>query len=207
MKSALPVRRGRPRSFDRQEALCAALRVFRERGYEGTSIADLQVALGGISPASLYSAFGSKEALFKEAIELYRGNIRARLDSAMAEATTTKAAIEAMLRSAVTTSTEPDEPRGCLIVQGALACSPSSENVQDYLHQLRLETHRSVTRRIKAGLATGDVPAGTEVAAMASFYTTFIHGLVIQARDGASRASLMTAVDYAMTAWDSLVRR
>ena len=102
-------------------------------------------------------------------------------------------------------TTEPGEPRGCLLVQGAIACSPSSENVQRYLHELRLEAQRMVTKRLKAGLAAGDLPAGTDIAAVASFYTTLIHGLSVQARDGVSRASMMAAVDCAMAAWDSLV--
>src|SRR5437868_11723100 len=97
-------RRGRPRSFDRQEALCAALRVFREHGYEGTSMTDLQEALGGLSPPSIYAAFGSKEQLFKEATDLYHTKLRAAAGRAMAEVTTTKAAVEAMLRCAVLAS-------------------------------------------------------------------------------------------------------
>ena len=205
MKIAPPARRGRPRSFDRQEALCAALRVFRERGYEGTSISDLQAALGGISPPSLYAAFGSKEELFKEAVQLYLGHNRPAADRALSEAPTTKAAIEGLLRASVVRTTEPGEPRGCLLVQGAIACSPSSENVERYLHEQRQEAHRLVTKRLKAGLAAGDLPAGTDVAAVASFYTTLIHGLSIQARDGASRASMMATVDRAMAAWDALV--
>jgi AcrR family transcriptional regulator len=206
MKAAPPAPRGRPRSFDRQEALCAALRVFRERGYEGTSVADLQKALGGLSPPSLYAAFGSKEELFKEAVRLYTGRIRAAADRALSEAPTTRAAIEGLLRSTVLAMTESGEPRGCLLVQGAIACSPSSKAVERYLHELRLKTHRTVTRRLKAGLAAGDVPPGTDIAAVSSFYTTLIHGLSIQARDGASRTSLMAAVECAMAAWDALTR-
>ena len=205
MKIAQPARRGRPRSFDRQEALCAALRVFRERGYEGTSISDLQAALGGISPPSLYAAFGSKEELFKEAVELYLAHNRPAADRALAEAPNTKAAMEGLLHASVVRTTEPGEPRGCLLVQGAIACSPSSENVERYLHEQRQEAHRLVTKRLKAGLAAGDLPAGTDVTAVASFYTTLIHGLSIQARDGASRASMMATVDRAMAAWDALV--
>jgi AcrR family transcriptional regulator len=206
MKTAPPARRGRPRSFDRQEALCAALRVFRERGYEGTSITDLQKALGGLSPPSLYAAFGSKEELFKEAVELYTSHTRAAAERALSEAPDTKAAIDGLLRATVIGTTEPGEPRGCLLVQGAIACSPSSEGVQRYLHDLRRTTHRVVAKRLKAGQAAGDLPAGVDIAAVASFYTTLIHGIAIQARDGASRPSLMGVVDCAMAAWDSLAR-
>jgi AcrR family transcriptional regulator len=197
---------GRPRSFDRQEALCAALRLFREQGYEGTSIADLQKALGGLSPPSIYAAFGSKEALFKEALALYTSQTRARVSRAIEDAPSTKAAVEAMLRAAVRGTTESDEPRGCLLVQGALTCSPSSSDVQQYLHEQRLEGHRMLLRRLKDGVAAGDIPSRTDVAALASFYTTIIHGISIQAKDGASRASLMSAVDCAMAAWDSLTK-
>jgi AcrR family transcriptional regulator len=206
MKPAPAARRGRPRTFDRQEALCAALRVFREHGYEGTSLAELQKAMGDLSPPSLYAAFGSKEELFKEAVELYRKHIGALAARALEQATTTKAAIDALLRSTIAAVTEAGEPRGCLLVQGALNCSPEGEDVQNYLHELRSETHRMVTKRFKAGLAAADIPADTDVAALASFYTTVIHGLAIQARDGASRASLTAAVDCAMAAWDALVR-
>src|SRR5688572_433865 len=101
MKATPSRPRGRPRSFDRQEALCAALRVVREQGFEGTSISDLQAALGDISPPSLYAAFGSKEELFKEAVELYIGRNRPAAERALSEAPTTKAAIEGLLRAVV----------------------------------------------------------------------------------------------------------
>src|SRR3954468_24300190 len=56
-----PARTGRPRSFDEQAALEKAMRVFWQKGYDGTSISDLTAALG-INPPSLYAAFGNKEA-------------------------------------------------------------------------------------------------------------------------------------------------
>jgi AcrR family transcriptional regulator len=180
--------------------------MFRERGYEGTSMADLQKAFGGLSPPSIYAAFGSKEALFKEAVSLYTSQTRARLARAFEDAPSTKAAVEVLLRTAVRGVTESDEPRGCLLVQGALSCSPASSDVQQYLHEQRMEGHRALTKRLKAGVAAGDVPAGTDIAAVALFYTTLIQGISIQAKDGASRASLMAAVDCAMAAWDSLTK-
>ena len=60
----------RPREFDEDEVLQAALRVFWEKGYEGTSLGDLQEAMG-LTKSSLYKAFGGKEALFWRVVERY----------------------------------------------------------------------------------------------------------------------------------------
>jgi AcrR family transcriptional regulator len=206
VESSGSVRRGRPRSFDRDQALRAALRVFREHGYEGTSMSHLQEALGGLSPPSIYAAFGSKEQLFREATNLYVATRRSMAERQMASATTAREAIEATLRCAVMGSTESGEPRGCLLVQSAITCSASGEGVQQYLRSFRVEEQRTILKRLKAGVASGELPAGANVQAMAQFYTTFARGIAIQARDGATRAALMDAVDCAMAAWDSLIK-
>lgn len=204
MKPGPARQRGRPRTFDRDAALCAALRVFRERGYEGASLAELQEAMGGISPPSLYAAFGSKEELFKQAVALYRDSI-AKVTVSVLEApgVTTREAIHGMLRATVAHLTKSGEPRGCLIVLGATQCSAESENVSEHLREMRAKTLDIIRARIKRGVAEGDIPAGANVEAMATFVTAFGHGLSVQARDGASRAALHAAVDCAMGAWDS----
>jgi AcrR family transcriptional regulator len=198
---------GRPRSFDRAEAVQRALRVFHDRGYEGTTLTDLLEAMGGIAAPSFYAAFGSKEELFKEVVELYRSTVGASVASALAEQPTARAAIEAMLRAAVTTLTKTGEPRGCLLVLGAMSCPRASSNVEEHLREMRLQTRRGITKRLKRGVAEGDLPANADVSALASFYTAFVHGLSIQARDGSSRDSLMAAVDCAMAAWDGFAGR
>jgi AcrR family transcriptional regulator len=205
MKRSSAARPGRPRAFDRDEALRAALAVFRERGYEGATLTDLQEAMGGIAPPSFYAAFGSKEELFKEAVQLYRDTVGAKIAYALVEQATTRAAIEAMLRASVESICRPNEPRGCLLVLGAINCSKANEDVLGYLRDLRRETQQVITRRLKRGVAEGDLPEGVSVLALASFYTTVLHGLSIQAHDGASRASLMAAIDGAMMAWEPLV--
>jgi AcrR family transcriptional regulator len=198
-------RLGRPRSFDRAKALESALDVFRRHGYEGATLVDLQKAMGGITAPSLYAAFGSKEDLFKEAVDLYRRTAGAVTTRGLAEQPTARAAIHAVLRDSVTELTTPGGPRGCLLVIGAINCTHAGSGAQQHLQQLRAETQRSIARRLRQGAARGDVPAGANLSALASFYTAFLHGLSIQARDGASRASLLAAVDCAMFAWDALV--
>lgn len=206
MKLSQPRPRGRPRSFDRNKALLAAVRVFRERGYEGTTLADLQAAMGGLSPPSLYAAFGSKEQLFKEAVTAYvtsTGEVgRCALE---APGLGTREAIEQVLRANVAEITKPGEPSGCMLVLGALNGPPEALASCELLRDLRTGAGRAIARRIKRGVREGDVPRATDVESLAAFVTAFMHGLSIQARDGASRTLLNAAVDRAMLAWDAAV--
>jgi AcrR family transcriptional regulator len=207
MKSTTTRPRGRPRAFDREKALLAALRLFRERGYEGATLARLQKAMGGISPPSLYAAFGSKERLFKEAVQVYVSSIAASAARALeAPATTTRDAIEQVMRANVEAITRAGEPRGCMLVLGAINCvEEGSEGAMasEHLRRIRLETYRAIAARIKRGIREGDVPRGTQVEGLAMFVTALLHGCSIEARDGASRAALNAAIDRAMQAWDA----
>ena len=200
-------KRGRPAGFDRAEALQRAMELFWARGYEGATLEDLQAAMGGISPPSFYHAFGSKEALFREAVDLYMATVGDPTVRALTELPTARAAIEAMLHEAADSFCCGDKPRGCLIVLGAINCSRASKDVQDHLFSIRLQAPEFIMRRLERGVAEGDLPPGLDLPALASFYTTVLHGLAIRARDGASRKALMDAVNGAMAAWETLVAK
>src|SRR5688500_2590807 len=107
-----PARRGRPRSFDRDEALRKAMRLFWEVGYDGATLERLQSGMGIVAAPSFYAAFGSKEQLFREAIDLYCTGIFCVFTQAMESGTTARASIEAVLRTAATTLCSPERPRG-----------------------------------------------------------------------------------------------
>ena len=104
-----PRPRGRPLSFDRDAALEQAMHVFWERGYEAASIADLTAAMG-ITPPSLYTAFGDKEKLFLEAIERYALGPGSAGPRALQEEPTARGAIERWLLEAADELTRPCHP-------------------------------------------------------------------------------------------------
>ncbi len=200
-------KRGRPRSFDREEALRKATEVFWALGYEGATLADLQTAMGGITAPSFYAAFGSKEELFREAVELYRETFGISMVRALTEPATARASIEAFLRAAVDSFSCPGKPHGCLIVLATMNCSRANSGVQEHLHAIRQQAGEHIGRRLERAAAEGDLPAGLNLTAIASFYTTVLHGLAIRARDGVSSQALTAAVDGAMAAWDTLVAK
>ncbi|MFP2903746.1 TetR/AcrR family transcriptional regulator [Pyxidicoccus sp. 3LFB2] len=198
--------RGRPRHFDRDAALRQAMQVFWERGYEGASLSELTEAMG-IKAPSLYAAFGCKEALFREAVELYDSVGSGATNRALQEAPTARAAVEAMLRDNVKEYVTPGRPSGCMIVLAAVAGTAENEGVRAFLAKLRRKSTTALQRRLERSVSEGELPAGTDTAALAGFYTTVLQGLSIQARDGASLETMEATVDCAMAAWDALVKR
>jgi len=197
--------RGRPRSFDREDALRRAMNVFWALGYEGATLTDLQKAMGGITAPSFYAAFGSKEELFREAVELYSKTLGVPMMKVLAEEPKARAAIEALLGAAVEAFCKPGKPRGCMLVLAAMNSMPANRSVQDHLRGLRARRQKVIQQRLERGVAEGELPSGLDVSALASFYTTVVDGLAIQARDGASRKALTFSVDCAMAAWATVV--
>jgi len=181
------------------------MELFWARGYEGTTLEDLQSAMGGITPPSFYNAFGSKERLFKEVADLYVATIGEPTVRALEEAVTARDGVEAMLRLTAESLSQRGKPHGCLLVLGAVNCTPANKGAQDYLHAIRQRAPEVIKQRLDRSVAEGDLPAGLDTRAIAAFYATVIHGLGVRAGDGASKADLIAAIDGAMAAWNGLV--
>lgn len=198
-----PAVRGRPRSFDRAAALDRAMRVFWQRGYEGTSLSDLTAAMG-INAPSLYAAFGAKEALFTEAVDLYQSIEGAASERALEGAPTARAGFAALLRYHAAHYVAPDRPPGCMVILSGIVGGPENRAVREMLTRRRNEGMAGMEARIRRGMREGDVPKGADAAAMAAFYAAILQGMSVQARDGAGPAALGAIADGAMAAWDGL---
>jgi AcrR family transcriptional regulator len=182
------------------------MQVFWALGYEGATLNELQEAMGGIAPPSFYAAFGSKEELFREAVELYSRTLGAPMMKALEEWPTARASIQALLDAAVESFCKPGLPRGCFLVFGAFNNVPSNKDVEDHVRGLRLRRQKAIQQRLRRGVEEGELPTNLDLVAMAAFYTTVIDGLAIQARDGISRKALNFAVHCAMAAWDPVIQ-
>jgi AcrR family transcriptional regulator len=179
------------------------MELFWEQGYEGTTLTDLQKAMGGITAPSFYAAFGSKEKLFREAVEHYHKTEGAPMVKVLSEGPTARASIEGWLRTIAGNFCRPGKPHGCLDVLGAINCMPANKGIEDFMREQRSIRDKFVWQRLRRGVAEGDLAKGTDVGALASFYSTLVDGLALRARDGASRKMLTAIVDRAMAAWDT----
>lgn len=197
---------GRPREFDRATALRSAMHLFWEHGYEGTTLADLQKAMGGITAPSFYAAFGSKEDLFRETVELYKTLRGEPPLKALTNGATARDSVEGMLQAAAASICEKNNPRGCMLVVGAINCAMPNKGIEDLLREQRAAREKVIAQRLRRGVKEGDLPSSTDINALASFYSSIIDGMAIQAKDGASPKALDNVVKCAMAAWDTIVR-
>lgn len=191
--------RGRPRSFDTEQALDCALQVFWEKGYEGASLSDLTEAMG-INRPSLYAAFGDKRALFSKVLDRYVEESRCRLQEALQEPTA-RAFAERLLHGGAASMCSSGNPRGCLLVQGALACGDGADSVRSELISRRHADEVTIRNRLKRAKEEGDLPPDSDPSALAQYLTTVLHGMAVEAASGASPAKLQRVAAFALRAW------
>ena len=192
---------GRPRAFDADEALDRALRVFWRKGYEGTSLPDLTKAMR-INRPSLYAAFGNKEDLFRKVVDRYDSGPAAYTREAL-ERPTARQVVQRLLDGAIDLVTDPRNPGGCLMVQGALAAGTAGEPVRRALAERRAAGVAALRQRFRRAIAERDLPAGADATVLARFVATAMHGLAVQAASGAGRKELRRVRDMFLRGWPS----
>lgn len=196
-----PVRkRGRPRLLDRDVGLDIAARLFWERGYEGTSTADLTKAMG-INPPTLYSMFGSKEELYRQALDFSITRENSRRSEILASHLPAYDALSLYLYDIADGDTRPDKPQGCMVSTAVLQHAEENASVARMTAALRETSMQTLKARFDRAVEEGELPAQTDTDTLARFYGAIIQGMSAQACDGACNARLKRLVDLALTAW------
>lgn len=195
-------RTGRPRGFDREAALDAAMRLFWQHGYEGTSLDALRTEMGGISSASFYSAFGSKEALYREALQLYLATLGQVVMPLRDDALAPRDRVEQALRASARMQTCTDHPTGCMVTLSAAIGSPQIEALREETAKERRINSAAIMMAVSAAVDDGSLRAEARDE-LAALLDVTLNGLSLVARDGADTARAERAVDGAMKAWDS----
>ena len=189
-------RMGRPRRFREEDALDAAMRVFWQKGYEGTSLDDLTKAMK-INRSSLYSTFGDKETLFRTVIDRYKAGSMSFVSEAL-NLKTTRAVVEALLRMSVKFLSDPSHPPGCLSIQGGVACGSGNEEAKQAMIDWRKAGLALLQKRLQRARTEGDLRKGVDPKDLARLVMIMMNGLGIQAVNGATAEEMNRAMDLAL---------
>lgn len=195
------VTRGRPREFCADAALAAALRLFWAKGYEGTSLSDLTEAMG-ITRPSLYAAFGNKEQLFRQALDLYEREKLAYVGQAL-EQPTARAVAKRLLEGALATVSGDCEPRGCLGVISSTACGSEAESIRAEVLKRGRIVHQACVERMQRAIDEGDFFGSTDAGAITKYLMAVLQGMSVQAGAGSSRKELESIVETTLAMWPS----
>ncbi len=199
METQAQAARGRPREFDPEEALSAALTVFWRRGYEGASMAELTEAMG-ITKPSLYACFGNKESLFRKALDLYERDKLCYTRTAL-EAPTAKGVAERLLRGSLAIQTGTTDPHGCLGVISTVACAVQAESIRDDVIARRASSDAALLARLERARDEGDFPETIDPQALATYLSAVMQGMAVQAGAGVPPERLEQLVETTLAIW------
>jgi AcrR family transcriptional regulator len=187
---------GRPIGFDKDAALEAAMLLFWERGYEGTSMADLTQATG-LNPSSIYAAFGDKHALFSLAVKRYM-EIRAQYATKALEEPTLEKVVRALFDNTVAFLTAPGHPPTCMTLAGAVGCSVDAAPARDLLTEIRKQNEVAMRERLVEARKSGELSKDINVDDYTRYLSSILAGLSIQAANGSTKAELKRTAQMAL---------
>ena len=181
----------RPKSFDDDAVLDRALQLFRQRGFEGTSMSDLEAHLG-LGRQSLYNTFGDKRELYLKALDLYQRQANGQMLAMLEAPDAGLDALERWLAANAATVTVPGAPAGCFTVNSIV------ERPDDAPTAARCTRGREcLTAAIRAALsraqAKGQIAAERDVEGLVGLVVAHVYGLAVLARSGATERELGAA--------------
>lgn len=193
--------RGRPRNFDKDEALKMALDLFRKKGFDNTSIGDLTEALH-VNKPSLYAAFGNKEELFSEILKAYISGPASYFFEVFNE-TTTKELVRSLLTKSIEILFYSENPHGCLIVMSTASEELQKVGIQQSLVASLKEHQHKLVERFERAKAEGELKKDVDPERLALYVVTIHKGLSLQAINGSNKQEMLGLVEQVVGLWPS----
>ena len=176
----------RPREFDEERVLDAAMRVFWKKGYPGTSLQDL-VDATGLERPSIYNAYGNKRGIFCRVFDLYASNYLSHTRDLLEKAPTAGEAIDALLRNLIKQQFRSEMPHGCLAGLAASECEMHDPNTQSRVSRLYREVGDLIYERLLAGRESGEFADDFDARSTSSALVGVMTGMVTLRRADFSR--------------------
>jgi len=189
--------RGRPREFDLDAALDKSVRVFRERGYHATSIADLTEAMK-VASGSVYKAFKDKRAVFLAAFDREAIVRWEKLRQLLSAAKSGRDRVRVALTFIAESSHGVEGKRGCLIVGTVAELATFDPEVAQRVKAALDKNERLMVDLIRQGQADGSIPATIDRKVTARLILCLLQGMRVIGKTGRKRAEMRAVANAAM---------
>lgn len=180
------------------------MHLFWRKGY-AAPLGELTRAMG-INAPSLYAAFGSKDELFREAVDHYCQYHGQDIWQGLNDRADVRDAIAHFLLATAQAYSTPGDPPGCLVVLGAPFALEADSAAHRELRARRQANLEELAARLRRGVEEGQLPPDFPVEAAAAFYLSVQTGMSVMARDGADRDMLLSVARGAMLGWEGWTR-
>jgi AcrR family transcriptional regulator len=187
--TAAPRKRGRPRQFDYDEALDAAVRTFWHRGFTATSLDHLTAAMR-LNRPSVYAAFGNKDAAYGAALERYFATAGREFVAALATPGHVRESLATFFAAVIASVTGRWGPTGCMISCTLPAEAGHSAAARKRLAGAIAKIDAAILARLRAAHAAGELARDVDPTSAAQLVTNLLFSLAIRARAGSGRAEL-----------------
>ncbi|BCH32188.1 TetR family transcriptional regulator [Mesorhizobium sp. L-8-10] len=193
----------RPKEFDREKVLDRATRLFWERGFGGTSISDLEAAMG-IGRTSIYAAFGAKEDLFMAAIDHYDATYSIKLRNALNAGLPVRQAIERYFEELMIAFGDPDLPLGCLVTNVAVEGDRGTTRMGRRIAASITRAEDTFYRMLRQAQVEGAIDPRADVRAIGRYLVASTHGLSALAKANSDLNALRDVVAVIMASVDTM---
>ena len=183
----------RTRQFDERSALMAATLEFWEKGYEGTSMQDLEDAMG-LTRTSIYNAFGNKRQLFERVLACYQESVLVALFVEMDGAPDIREGVRRLLNAVLAIHFDEDNPGGCLVVLSVLESEQHDEHSRAMLEQAMQELKRALQSRLSKAKRAGELAKELDVAAMATTIAATMAGMMVLGKANFTKSALRKTI-------------
>jgi TetR/AcrR family transcriptional regulator, copper-responsive repressor len=192
-------RRGRPREYEPVRALQGARDAFWAKGFNGTSLPDLEAATG-MNRSSLYTAFGDKRTLYLKVLDEYRGMGRAAMEQALRLDVPLAEALRRMYARALDIYLGGEwSAQGCFIIGTAATEAVHDRKIRASYAEGLHELDEQLERRFRYAIKAGELPPDADARVLALIACGIMNALAVRARAGDSRADLETISDGAVS--------
>lgn len=191
---------GRPREFDVEDVLDAAMQAFWAKGYEATSLTDL-VAATGLLKGSLYQAFGDKHSLFLQSLNRYLEAMHRQKNEILQQAATPLEGIQNVLHRLID-MVDGDSacPKGCMAINTLIELAPHDRKVQQIMDDHIGNMRKSMEKTVQQAQAAGQIGSDRSPEVLAALLLTFMVGLTTSLKGPLTKAEAHSLVDAQLDA-------